>query len=968
MLSVKNLTKIYRPKKGQPVLGINDITLKFPEKGMVFLLGKSGSGKSTLLNLLGGLDNYTSGEIIIKGKSSKEFKASDFDSYRNTYIGFIFQEFNILDEYSVGENISIALKLQHKTADRDSVEKIMELVGLEKTHFDRRINELSGGQKQRVAIARALVKNPDIIMADEPTGNLDSQTSEQIFKALKELSKEKLVIVVSHDRENAENYGDRIIELGDGKIINDTDANQTIKHVESNAEFNLIKSRLPIKDCIKMGASGLKLKRIRLAFIFILSIIAFTLFGLSSTFYSYNQYRTEIETIRKNGENTLLISDIYARDPSYRYSFNSTGLTFEQISRIEELTGNKVLKLWDSTHETDFVINSFARIPNYSYYATYFTNLIEISDTLDANLISAADGSRLPSAGNFEEIAISDWIADSFIEFGLNKGGEEKKINCYADLLNETIEVQAFGLGRSSKGTVNLKITGVYKTDIDKERYAEYRSKSEISVFDSYILGARNRLIFSMGFVAPNFNFPNGQESIKIGLADYQFITESGKILPVGYPTAANNIDILNDELVYLGGRSLSSLESDEIIVSAGILCLESNLNDVDKEMLKEIFNNFTEEDKKITAKQNLKEIGSFRVAGVYLESIYSYEIYLKNEKMNSLAIGSGALRLRDGSNFGQDLGLYLSEGQNLVLNKIWKASDYNLSSLPIYWGVGTSPKEKLADNEIILGVNTLRSLLGPDARNYSDLQLRNAFNDLEKTMEFGLLIYHGLQRSIVNGKLIKAVGVNFEENYGAPLFGDGIFTLAKEIRTNSVSVIVKLSDDWKKNYELFDYLLNEGGYSNEVYSKIKPYSQSTDVLDAAATWTNIFKTIFLYASIGISFFAGLMLMNFIGISIADKKKTIGILRAIGARSADVFKIFFSEGLIVSGIIFMLSFLSVVLISMIINSLFTMSVLIPTIIQALLMAVLSFGVMSIATILPIYKIAIKKPVDAINNK
>jgi ABC-type antimicrobial peptide transport system permease subunit len=234
--------------------------------------------------------------------------------------------------------------------------------------------------------------------------------------------------------------------------------------------------------------------------------------------------------------------------------------------------------------------------------------------------------------------------------------------------------------------------------------------------------------------------------------------------------------------------------------------------------------------------------------------------------------------------------------------------------------------------------------------------------------MEFGLLIYHGLQRSIVNGKLIKAVGVNFEENYGAPLFGDGIFTLAKEIRTNSVSVIVKLSDDWKKNYELFDYLLNEGGYSNEVYSKIKPYSQSTDVLDAAATWTNIFKTIFLYASIGISFFAGLMLMNFIGISIADKKKTIGILRAIGARSADVFKIFFSEGLIVSGIIFMLSFLSVVLISMIINSLFTMSVLIPTIIQALLMAVLSFGVMSIATILPIYKIAIKKPVDAINNK
>ncbi len=219
MLRVRNLVKRYTTK-GETVTALDHISLDFSEKGMVFLLGKSGSGKSTLLNVSGGLDTPDEGEIIVKGKSSHDFSKSDFDSYRNTYVGFIFQEYNILSELTVAENVALALELQGKPFDREHVNEILRKVELEELG-DRRPNTLSGGQKQRVAIARALVKDPEIIMADEPSGALDSVTGKQVFDTLKKLSEEKLVLVVSHDRDFAETYADRIIELKDGRVISD---------------------------------------------------------------------------------------------------------------------------------------------------------------------------------------------------------------------------------------------------------------------------------------------------------------------------------------------------------------------------------------------------------------------------------------------------------------------------------------------------------------------------------------------------------------------------------------------------------------------------------------------------------------------------------------------------------------------------------------------------------------------------
>ena len=211
MLQIRDIKKTYSTGKIR-VEALKGISLDFPEKGLVFIVGKSGSGKSTLLNIIGGLDKMTSGEIVIDGKSTSDFSSSDFDAFRNYYIGFIFQDFNLIDEISVYDNIALALKIQSKGHDNNTIEDALKMVGLEGLGY-RKPNELSGGQRQRVSIARALVKDPHIILADEPTGALDSKTGEALIQTLKSLSKDKLVIVVSHNIAQIEPFITRKIRL-----------------------------------------------------------------------------------------------------------------------------------------------------------------------------------------------------------------------------------------------------------------------------------------------------------------------------------------------------------------------------------------------------------------------------------------------------------------------------------------------------------------------------------------------------------------------------------------------------------------------------------------------------------------------------------------------------------------------------------------------------------------------------------
>lgn len=255
MIKIENLTKIYKSKKKERCKALDDLTFTLDDKGFVFVIGKSGSGKTTLLSIIGGLEEMTSGNITVNGRSLKNKRNKEFVGYRNSTIGYIFQDFHLIDELTIAENVAVSLELQGVEKTDEIVSKALSDVGLG-GYETRYPKELSGGEKQRIAIARALVKNPSIILADEPTGNLDTKTTTQILTLLKQLSQDRLVVIVSHNLNDAADYADRIIELSQGKIINDYVRNLEYSEevrVEDGTLIIPIRKKFTDKDHVKIN-------------------------------------------------------------------------------------------------------------------------------------------------------------------------------------------------------------------------------------------------------------------------------------------------------------------------------------------------------------------------------------------------------------------------------------------------------------------------------------------------------------------------------------------------------------------------------------------------------------------------------------------------------------------------------------------------------------------------------------------
>lgn len=296
MLELNNVKKIYTT--GDFVQeALKGITLKFRKNEFVSILGPSGSGKTTLLNIIGGLDNYTSGDLIINSKSTNNFKDTDWDSYRNNTIGFIFQSYNLISHISILDNVEMGMTLSGVSSKkrRKKAIEVLEKVGL-KEHYNKKPNQLSGGQMQRVAIARALANNPDIILADEPTGALDSATSIQIMELIKEIAKDKLVIMVTHNPELANKYANRIIEMKDGEII--SDSNPIKENEKETLKYKIKKTTMNYLTALKLSFNNIKTKKGRTALTAFASSIG--IIGISLILALSNGFQIKIDEFEKD--------------------------------------------------------------------------------------------------------------------------------------------------------------------------------------------------------------------------------------------------------------------------------------------------------------------------------------------------------------------------------------------------------------------------------------------------------------------------------------------------------------------------------------------------------------------------------------------------------------------------------------------------------------------------------------------
>ena len=258
MLQIKEISKSYTTGDFTQK-ALDEVSVSFRKNEFVAILGPSGSGKTTFLNVIGGLDKYDSGDLVINGRSTKDFSDSDWDAYRNNSIGFVFQSYNLITHLSILDNVEMGMTLSGVTdaEKRQKALEALERVGL-KNHVNKKPNQLSGGQMQRVAIARALANDPDIILADEPTGALDKKTSRQIMDLIKEIADDKLVIMVTHNPALAEEYADRIVKFEDGCVIDDTNP---YNEPETDDSYALKKTSMSFKTALKLSARNIMTKK-----------------------------------------------------------------------------------------------------------------------------------------------------------------------------------------------------------------------------------------------------------------------------------------------------------------------------------------------------------------------------------------------------------------------------------------------------------------------------------------------------------------------------------------------------------------------------------------------------------------------------------------------------------------------------------------------------------------------------------
>ena len=593
MIELKNVCKEYKAKNRVVTKALNNINIKLPSSGLVFVLGKSGSGKSTLLNLIGCMDKVTSGNILINDKDISKLSESKLNDYRNSCFGFIFQEHNLIEKFSVYDNLKLPCALKKLKYKKDDYDKILNSVSLDNLGY-RRVNELSGGQKTRVSIARALIKNPNVILADEPTGNLDSTNSIQIFEILKNISKDRLVIVVTHDTEYAYKYGDRVIEIEDGNITKDNIVNQIN---EENKEIKIVKSRLSFVDAIKFSSLNLRRKTIRLIVISIIISVTLTLFGYSYLMSDIDIINTHVKTMIDNNETEMtLVKKISGKNLS---DINpALSISDEDIKYIRNNITNNIELTYRLVLDNEFMKlekNMDFENPNLELsYNAYYNHTYTESTFIEKSKESLENLKLIGSAptGN-NDIAIYKVLADYLLINGTIILDSDSKGNLiqktwypkdYNDLVNSHKKILLTnGNFRNSKKYYVL-ITGIIDEDLSKfevlktidRTKAKHEQKTLLDEFSNKYMPLLNLRIVSDSFYKDTIMDKN--YILDNNLYDLTYTYNNEK-----YYTSFSSSLISSVEMNIYDGkktRKISDIKEDEIVLDMSLI---SKMNGGDK-------------------------------------------------------------------------------------------------------------------------------------------------------------------------------------------------------------------------------------------------------------------------------------------------------------------------------------------------------------------------------------------------
>lgn len=497
MLELKKITKIYEVA-GEKQKALDEISISFRKNEFVSILGQSGSGKTTMLNIIGGLDDYTSGDLIINNISTKEYKDRDWDTYRNHRVGFVFQSYNLIPHQTALQNVELALTLSGvgKEERRKKAKQVLKKVGLE-NHMNKKPNQMSGGQMQRIAIARALINDPDILLADEPTGALDSETSIQIMELLKEIAKDKLVIMVTHNPDLAYEYSTRIVKLLDGQIIDDSNPFDKEEMEEKNTRKESKKTSMNFKTALSLSLNNLLTKKGRTlltAFAGSIGIIGIAL--ILSLSHGINKYieKTEQETLgqypltieRQSVDMSSMLSTFMGNSDNEEYDDdlvhqrNIMGDMFESISNDVQENNLKELKEYFESDKSN--IKDYVTEISYSYniplniYKNDTTKVTRVNPTtvmdalgMNASGVSSVYSSYMSNYDVFYKMMDNEDFNKQ--QYNLVAGDWPKEYNEAVIILTENNEISDY----------TLYSLGILDQDDLKQQFINMTSGKEVS-------------------------------------------------------------------------------------------------------------------------------------------------------------------------------------------------------------------------------------------------------------------------------------------------------------------------------------------------------------------------------------------------------------------------------------------------------------------------------------------------------